>query len=514
MQPFWNSGERQTIQGLDILGLRQIDQDLERRWVAGITTISFRARYLSLLPWAIAEFYARELGASTDGRATLDQEGLSQMLARLEFVVLASTQLGQAWGESGNTLGILGRDVHTVMIATLSRDGAVEAPGRSVGSYGTYVMPCRSFGLLGTGDSGAPVRITPRGRRLWQLRRSLADGSRLAKIIVTGGVVDLGTVKDEGHLFSANGLASCGSERDMLEEAFRLPYVNRSDVGEGYRRFLDTTRWAFEHLGAEPQSSEELIRKAYARAIDGDQVAPVEAAWAEYELRRVVHFALELLLSALTDTLIDLAEATIRDVVVSWDTSERLAEIVRAVLPVDAMPMADRVCDVDAALSDERLVTHAPNFRSVRQLGPAQRVLYALAILLSSARRTTELRRAGTVPTRGDRDVLDTTFSLLAQHAHDSVSDALIALLQHVVVERHLAATLRKMSQGQQCSLRFYPAGEVLRPTGESVRAGYSGDRLGNVLGMWADLGALERRPGGRYALADRGQRLLTESLQ
>ena len=112
MNTFWNSGERDKIQGLDILGARQLDQRLEAGWVAGITTISFRARYLTLLPWTLTKFYESEL-ARNGGKATFEYDRLEAVLARLKFLILAASSMGAEWGESGQTYGVLGKDIYS-----------------------------------------------------------------------------------------------------------------------------------------------------------------------------------------------------------------------------------------------------------------------------------------------------------------------------------------------------------------------------------------------------------------
>jgi hypothetical protein len=68
---------------------------------------------------------------------------------------------------------------------------------------------------------------------------------------------------------------------------------------------------------------------------------------------------------------------------------------------------------------------------------------------------------------------------------------------------------LRKLGQGQKSSLRFFPEGDLLRPTGTEVIAGYSGDRLGNVIGILADIGFSVRESTRRFTATELGCALL-----
>lgn len=514
MEIFWNLGEQKKIEGRDILGVRSLDQSIEKVWVAGITTISFRARYLTILPSVLEQFFTAELNRYGK-KAQFDEQHFNEILRRMDFVIFASSKIDSEWSESGDTYGVFGTKLYEDDLVRLIELGSVVFnPIKGGASFHNYIMPCRFFGILDTSslESGLPVHITQRGHQICKIRTLINKNSKLTEFILNGGTLQWEDILDEGRYFSVNGLilSENEEERNLIEEYFLTPY-NKESIS-GYERFRATIKWASKGISNMGMSSSELIRENYIKVISYKIKNPSKShlIWAEYELRRRVHFGLELLISSLTDTLINLEGGIVENVITDWERQNTTPEALAILINTNRLPFEEKLLTFKDRISNDAFLNNKIDIKGIQALTPSSRAFYALAILIACEKQTEKLRKQGKLPNRPGQ-YLERTFTLLNQNLSIPVREILKYLLIETVIEPHLRTTWRKMGQGLECSLRFFPDGNILRPTGTPVQAGYSADRLINVLGMLSDLGIYKRLSEGKYELTGYGDKVLAE---
>jgi len=515
MEYFWNTGEDKLSGGLDILGVRQLDRAIEGDWIAGITTISPRARYLSLLPWVLTEYYQSDR-AQHKGGIIWDAEHVHQILHRLEFVILAASDAGSHWGETGDTRGILGSDRHSGRLTEFRERGSVplpKTPGAEV--YNTYVMPCRAFGLLDVSYAAdeLPVRIPPRGQQLHDARSTGETPGILTQLVLGGGRLTFEALQEEGHHFSVNGLASTPKELESLITSFIEPYSTDTSVTEEYERFVDTLRWALLGTSENSMTGDTLIASNFSAvlATSPSDVSNVEAKWAEYELRRRAHFSLELLLSAFSEALQEIGSGTVEDVINRWmATTDQFPTLVTNAMDLETNVWTDSFEAFRQQKSKHAFIESSLAASAGSNLPYGARAIYALG-LLAALEENSRDHRGKRFP---DHDhYMEKAFLQLTENAHTEVCEIIRKLLDRVVIEAHLATSLRKMGQGLKCTLRFFPDGTVLRSTGIPTGAGWSQTRLGSILRLLSDLGFCESDVDG-FRLSSHGKLLLKNRLQ
>ncbi|MFC1792715.1 hypothetical protein ACFL3Q_03920 [Planctomycetota bacterium] len=492
---FWNQGEKKVIKGLDILGFRQVDQNVEKEWVGGITTISERARYLSLVPWLVAEYYARNGFGGSGNIAELDYEELVKLHRRLDLVILACTRYSNR--NSGvKTGGLIGPNIYENEIDALSRGETVASiPSQGGTSYGVYVGPCRSFGLLAYEnlDGSWSPKLTPRTLAIKDCRNQMAKNSHLANVILDGGSIKPETIAKEAYLFSATKLADdrCRGECKILEDALFSPQTTQNE--QQYVKFAQTVRMVLSAVQSGLQGSPQIITDTYAYVCQNssDQLENVKLGWATYELHRRVHFSLELLLNATNQIIVANNGATLDTVVNQW-TIDDWPPILERYLDLDQMNWSMSLKQFIDRVVDKPFLS-SPVARSTGRgmTTPGATALFSLALLCATWRQSHPLRKKG-VKFRGVNAGMYSAFPIIDESLNEPLTKTFYRLVDHCVIKAHLTTTLRKMGNGLQCSLRFFPDGKLLRPTGQGVYAGYSLDRLVNVIGILTDMGFIE----------------------
>ena len=501
MDTFWNKGEREIIKGLDVLGLRGIDQHIETQLVSSITTISIRARYLSMIPWLAGEFFHLH-----EGKTDLDRDEmyhkLMQVFDRLELVIILSTQVEKQKDPHLSDTGIIGQEVHEEWVSDFQTHGEINTvilkeKAHSMGytnpTFGTYYNPCRGFGLL-SHSSTAPVALPPHGQAIYDARKSYVsreDG--ILDWLLHGGLLTQEMVERESKYFSIANIDSIPDEMKLLQESFLKPYSDDLEVVETYERFDNTLLWVLEQI-EEAKKPEELIEDNFTHCVESnpDELNKTEMMWFEFELRRRVHYAFELFLKALSHTVDELNGATVEQAMEQWVNEINMSNIYRAGNDI-----------YNSTLKEMDDYLNADIFDKKEPIDSAEQVLYALSLIEICRLMSEHLMSKISHP---EVDYMRKGFNILAKNHERPVYQVLVELIKFCVVEPHLKTTLRKMGQGQQCSLRFFPEGQKLIPTGIDTYAGWSGSRLDNTIRMMADIGfcdEIERKVYQKNELSD-----------
>jgi len=504
MKIFWNSGEKNLIQGLDIIGGRQIDQNVEKPWVAGFTTLTIRARYLTLLPWIISEYYDKELSESNEG--VYDENIFRDILRRLEFIVLATSRLEAETNPNYNINGLLGAVNFAEDYRKLIEEGQIELNFDSGGAlYGNYAAACRFFGLLANPPTNTeiPVVITPRGKEIQTVRKENPLNKFFVDKIINGGLISLLDLEKGISFFSVNSLLSTenASELKLLTEAFFKSY--HASAESGYKRFVSTANLILSYTKEKSFSNQELILSNYKKIglNETTEYKEVEVSFFEYDLMRRVHYGFELLLESFTDTLIELGSANINNVINEWQASSLLLPVLLLELWNNKSFAYDSnflsLYEIISSKSDDIFLESIINPNPIHALTPNNKALYALTLISACYLQSKSLYKGGLLKFRSG-DFLESAFEIISSKSKSIA--LIIEELLILVLKSHLSTTWRKMSQGQGCSLRFYYDGSVFRPTGNTVYANYSGDRIGNVMSMLSDIGLLKREASGKYS--------------
>ena len=487
MQVVWGDELGDETQGQDVLGVRGLDQSLESALVNGITTISLRGRYLTILPWLIGEFFSREV---EQGTTEFSIDRLRHFIARVEYLTLASTQLDPEQSDGG---GALGTNIFSAEMIALRSGDTVPFPVDRTGTMlGTYVGPCRAIGLLANSDSTSaqPIVLTPRGSEIWQARDAAMEGNGLKELLWSAEALRPDQARAAAPHFSLGALTRSGREANLLRTALMdswAPAGQGTIAEDAYSRFAGTVGWLLAERRQGALHAETMLADNYRLVcLSQGRIGDTRLAWAEYEWRRRLHYALELLASAFSETIRELDQASPEEVVEAWSQEPNLPELLTSVWPACVTVWSEDGTGATASVPAELLLDQPLPTRGLSAMSLHARAIGAFGLIVALATQSVDLRASGAF---GDRRSAGEAALAVVETAGSEPFFVTLQTLAQVCASAHLSTTFRKMAGGQKCSLRFFPDGPRLRTTGLSLGAGRSNTRLINVIRILADAG-------------------------
>jgi hypothetical protein len=485
MEVGWGDALSEETQGLDVLGIRGLDQSLETALANGITTISLRGRYFTLLPWLIGEFFEAEKNA---GATAFAEDRLRTFIGRVEYLTLACTIMDDS---GGNPRGALGSVTFRDAMTELLSGATIPFPENHVGSIlGTYFGPCRAIGLVKTESSTAqPFSLTPRGVKVWEVRKAtLGDGLR--EMLWHSDTLSPDNVRAAVPHFSLQGLKRAEAEAACLRVSLESPWTPTgvgTAVARAYEKFASTVAWLREEAQSRPLRADTLLTDNYRHTVQlGVGGQGVRTAWAEFEWRRRLHFALELMFSAVCFTLRNRGEATLGEIVTEWENTPELPSILTKFWPEAALVWERTRAETVGSVPSDAYLEAGPT-DALNNISPHAKAIASFGLVTVLANQSRVLRAAREFP---DRSGVGERALAVVEGITDEPFQKSLNRLTQIVVEAHLATTFRKMAGGQKCSLRFFPDGHRLCTTGLHAGAGQSGTRLWNIITVLADAGA------------------------
>ncbi len=483
MDVAWGDAAVDRTAGVDIAGIRGLDQQMEALFVNGITTVTLRGRYLTILTWAIGEFFSAEADA---GETSYSPDRFSTFLRRIEFLVLACSTVEGGGGAPG---GAIGTQMFQPQMAALVAGGTVPFPEHGGGTMlGTYFGLCRALGLLAYAGQGVPVpfALTPRGRATWDVRRrALADVGWRA--VVSSDGVGSDEARALAPHFSLRSLDPATGEAEALRDALLQPWrpddATAAQVEAAYGRFAQTVNW-LRAGGGDPRRVDVLLATAWRRAVTGVEGAAIDLTWAEYEWRCRLHYSIELMLSAVSSAVHERREATLTELIDDWLAQADVPARLAAAWPEAASAGFASGADARASVPLDLWLAGLPG--DLDSLPSHARALAAFALASALAAQSAALRSSERFMDR--RSIGERALACVEAAGAAPFADTLRSLAR-IAVEAHFATTFRKMGGGQKCSLRFFPEGAKLLTTRAATPAGRSGSRLWNMVRVLEDAG-------------------------